>query len=205
MPRGPIAKDARVKQLGDDILRQVRAMLDSAASDDDLMRFKLNRWVFSRLLQDEIKIRRRSNVVQAQRFSEMLERALIAYKNRAISTVEFIEELIRLAQEMREADRRGEALGLSTEEIAFYDALATNDSAVQVLGDDVLRQIALELVDTVRRNSTIDWTLRESVRAKLRVRIKRVLRKHGYPPDKQEAATRTVLAQAEVLCADWAA
>ena len=106
---------------------------------------------------------------------------------------------------MREASARGEALGLSEEELAFYDALETNDSAVKVLGDETLRTIARELVNTVRANATIDWTLRENVRAQLRVLVKRILRKHGYPPDKQEKATQTVLEQAEVLSAQWAA
>ena len=105
---------------------------------------------------------------------------------------------------MREANARGDRLGLSDEELAFYDALGVNDSAVQVLGDETLRDIARELVEIVRRNVTIDWTLRENVRAKLRVLVKRILRKHGYPPDKQESATRTVLEQAEVLSAGWA-
>ena len=112
--------------------------------------------------------------------------------------------MIQLAKEMREANARGERLGLSDDELAFYDALETNDSAVQVLGDDTLRDIARELVDTVRNNVTIDWTLRENVRAKLRAMVKRILRKHGYPPDKQEKATVTVLEQAEVLSEDWA-
>ena len=116
-----------------------------------------------------------------------------------------IEELIQLAKEMREAGARGESLGLSEDELAFYDALETNDSAVQVLGDDTLRDIARELVDTVRSNVTIDWTLRENVRAHLRVLVRRILRKHGYPPDKQEKATMTVLEQAEVLSEGWAA
>jgi type I restriction enzyme R subunit len=116
-----------------------------------------------------------------------------------------IDELIKLAKEMREAHHRGEDLGLSEDELAFYDALETNDSAVKVLGDETLRTIARELVENVRRNVTIDWTIKESVRAKLRTIVKRILRKHGYPPDKQEKATQTVLAQAEVLCHDWAA
>jgi len=116
-----------------------------------------------------------------------------------------IEELIQLAREMREADRRGEDLGLTEDEVAFYDALETNDSAVQVLGDETLRGIARELVATVRANVTIDWTVRENVRARLRVIVKRILRKHGYPPDKQEKATETVLQQAEVLSNHWAA
>ena len=116
-----------------------------------------------------------------------------------------IEELIGIARELREASARGEALGLSDKELAFYDALGVNDSAVQVLGDETLRDIARELVETVRSNVTIDWTLRENVRANLRRLMKRVLRKHGYPPDRQESATRTVLEQAEVLSAGWAA
>jgi type I restriction enzyme, R subunit len=105
---------------------------------------------------------------------------------------------------MREAEQRGEKLGLTEEEAAFYDALGTNDSAVQALGDENLRFIAQELTKTIRENVTIDWTEREAVRAKLRVLVKRILRKYGYPPDKQEAATKTVLEQAEVLCAEWA-
>lgn len=135
----------------------------------------------------------------------MLERAIRRYQNRAIESAEIIEELIELAREMREAKHRGEALGLSDDEVAFYDALATNDSAVQVLGDETLKTIARELVEFVRRNVTIDWSVRESARAKIKVLVKRILKKHGYPPDKQEAATRTVLEQAELLCAGWAA
>ena len=115
-----------------------------------------------------------------------------------------IEELIRLAKDMRAAAARGEALGLTDDELAFYDALETNDSAVKVLGDETLRAIARELVETVRRNVTIDWTVRETVRAQLRVLVKRILRKHGYPPDKQEKATATILEQAELLSGQWA-
>ena len=106
---------------------------------------------------------------------------------------------------MREANARSDALGMSEDELAFYDALETNDSAVKVLGDDTLRGIARELVETVRKNVTIDWTLRENVRAQLRVLVKRILRKHGYPPDKQEKATQTVLEQAALLSGEWAA
>jgi type I restriction enzyme R subunit len=134
----------------------------------------------------------------------MLERSIRKYQNRAIETAQVIEELIGLAKEMREADARGEALGLSDDELAFYDALETNDSGVQVLGDETLRAIARELVATVRANVTIDWTVRENVRAQLRVLVKRILRKYGYPPDKQEKATQTVLEQAEVLSEGWA-
>ena len=111
---------------------------------------------------------------------------------------------IELAKEMKQAHRRGENLGLSEDELAFYDALEVNDSAVKVLGDETLQRIARELVDAVRKNATIDWTVKESARAKLRVIVRRLLRKHGYPPDKQEKATQTVLEQAELLCKEWA-
>ncbi len=153
----------------------------------------------------EIKTRSRRNLIQSKRFSEMLEKAVRAYQARAIETAAVIEELIRLAKEMREAGKRGEDLGLNEEEVAFYDALEVKDSAVKVLGDETLRGIARELVESVRRNVTIDWTIKESARAKLRVLVKRILRKHGYPPDKQEKATQTVMDQAELLCKDWAA
>ncbi len=159
--------------------------------------------LLQKLLKGEVRSRKRKNVVQARSFSEMLEKTLRRYQNRAVEAAQVIEELIQLAKEMREATARGEALGLSDDELAFYDALETNDSAVKVLGDDTLRAIARELVATVRQNVTIDWTLRENVRAQLRVLVKRILRKHGYPPDKQEKATQTVLEQAELLSADW--
>ena len=161
--------------------------------------------LLQKLLKGELAVRRRKNVVQARSFAEMLEQTLRRYQNRAVEAAQVIEELIRLAREMREANARGEVLGLSEDELAFYDALETNDSAVQVLGDETLRDIARELVDTVRGNVTIDWTLRENVRANLRRLVRRILRKHGYPPDKQEKATRTVLEQAEALSAGWAA
>jgi len=157
-----------------------------------------------RLLSDEIKTRRRKSVVQARSFAEMLEVAIRKYQNRLVETARVIEELITLAKEMREAQERGENLGLSEEETAFYEALEVNDSAVKVLGDETLKKIARELADTVHRNTTIDWTIRESIRAKLRVLVKRVLRKYGYPPDMQEKATQTVIEQAELLCADAA-
>ena len=161
--------------------------------------------LLQKLLKGELATRRRKNVVQARSFAEMLEQTLRRYQNRAIEAAQVIEELITLAREMREAAARGEKLGLSEDELAFYDALETNDSAVQVLGDETLRDIARELVETVRGNVTIDWTLRENVRANLRRLVRRILRKHGYPPDKQEKATRTVLEQAEALSAGWAA
>ena len=161
--------------------------------------------LLQKLLKGEVAARRRKNVVQARSFAELLEQTLRRYQNRAIEAAQVIEELIELAKEMREASARGEKLGLSEDELAFYDALETNDSAVQVLGDETLRAIARELVDTVRKNVTIDWTLRENVRAQLRVLVRRILRKHGYPPDKQEKATQTVLEQAEVLSVGWSA
>src|SRR5207249_5784146 len=161
--------------------------------------------LLQKLLGDEIRVRSRKNLVQSRAFSEMLQEAIRKYQNRSIEAAQVIAELIELAKQMRSAQRRGEQLGLTEEEVAFYDALEVNDSAVKVLGDETLRTIARELVETVRRNATIDWTLKESVRAKLRTMVKRILRKYGYPPDKQERATLTVLEQAELLCKDWAA
>jgi type I restriction enzyme, R subunit len=161
--------------------------------------------LLQKLLQGELRARRRSNLVQARSFAEMLDQTIRRYQNRAIEAAQVIGELIALARDMREANARGEQLGLTDEELAFYDALETNDSAVKVLGDETQRTIAQDLVRTVRANVTIDWTLRENVRAQLRVLVKRILRKYGYPPDKQEKATQTVLEQAELLSAEWAA
>ena len=157
-----------------------------------------------KLLNNEIKLRSSKNVVQSRSFLEMLERTIHSYQNRAIEVAEVIAELIELAKEMREANKRGEALKLSEDELAFYDALEVNDSAVKVLGDDTLKDIARELVKSVHENATIDWTMKENVRAKLRVMVRRILRHYGYPPDKQEKATQTVLEQAEVIAKDWA-
>ncbi len=181
--------------LSDEFLAEVREM----------PRRNLAVELLQKLLRGEIRARRRKNVVQARSFAELLVQALRRYQNRAIEAAQVLEELIALAKEMREADRRGEALRLSDDELAFYDALETNDSAVKILGDETLRGIARELVAAVRANVTIDWTVRENVRAQLRVLVKRILRKHGYPPDKQEKATQTVLEQAEVLSEAWAA
>ena len=180
--------------LSDDFLAEVRGMPHRNLAVE----------LLQKLLKGELATRRRKNVVQARSFAQMLEQTLRRYQNRAVEAAQVIEELIQLAREMREANARSEALGLSEDEVAFYDALETNDSAVQVLGDDTLRAIARELVETVRSNVTIDWTLRENVRANLRRLVKRILRRHGYPPDRQEQATLTVLEQAEVLSAGWA-
>jgi len=155
-----------------------------------------------KLLAGEIKLRGKRNVVQARSFAELLEQAIRRYQNRSIEAAQVIEELIELARAMREADKRGETLGLTTDELAFYDALEVSDTAVKVLGEPTLQQIARELVQSVRANTSIDWTIKESVRAKLRVIVKRILRKYGYPPDKQEKATQTVIEQAELLLAD---
>ncbi|MEW6386984.1 MAG: type I restriction endonuclease subunit R [Thermodesulfobacteriota bacterium] len=188
-------KKPDISLLSDEFLAEVRGMPQKNLAVE----------LLRKLLNDEIKTRAKKNVVQARSFAEMLEQSIRRYHNRAIETAQVIEELIRLAREMREASRRGEDLGMSEEELAFYDALETNDSAVKVLGDETLRTIARELVEAVRHNVTIDWTVKEGVRAKLRIMVKRILRKYGYPPDKQEKATQTVLEQAEVLCKDWVA
>jgi type I restriction enzyme R subunit len=161
--------------------------------------------LLQKLFKGEIKTRARRNVLQGRLFSEMLEQSLRRYQNRAIETAKVIEELIQLAKDMRAANARGQELGLTEDELAFYDALETNDSAVKVLGDEALRTIARELVATVRKNITIDWTQRENVQAHLHVLVKRILRKYGYPPDQQEKATQTVLEQAAVLSEGWAA
>jgi type I restriction enzyme R subunit len=160
--------------------------------------------LLQKLLKGELRNRIRKNVVQARSFAELLEQTIRRYQNRAIEAAQVIEELIDLARDMRKANARGEALGLTEDEVAFYDALETNDSAVKILGEPTLRVIAQELVKTVRANVSIDWTVRENVRAQLRVYVKRILRKYGYPPDKQERATQLVLEQAAVLSEGWA-
>lgn len=160
--------------------------------------------VLKKLLNDEIKTLSKRNLIQGRSFKEMLENAIKRYQNRSIETARIIEELIELAKKMREANLRGEQLNLTDDELAFYDALETNDSAVKILGDEVLKKIAKELIDTVRKNVTIDWTVKASVQAKMRVAIKKILKKYNYPPDKQQKATETVLEQAFLICKDWA-
>jgi len=188
-------KKPDISILSDEFLAEVRGMPQRNLAVE----------LLRKLLTGEIRTRRRKNVVQARSFAEMLDDAIKRYQHRAIETAQVIEELICLAKQMREAHGRGEALGLTEDELAFYDALETNDSAVKVMGDEALKAIAKELADTVRRNVTIDWTMRENVRAQLRVYVKRILRKYGYPPDKQEKATQTVMEQTEVLSEAWAA
>ena len=188
-------KKPDISILSEDFLAEVRGMPQRNLAVE----------LLQKLLKGELAARRRQNVVQARSFADLLEQTIRRYQNRAVEAAQVIEELIGLARDLREAGARGEKLGLSDDELAFYDALETNDSAVQVLGDETLRDIARELVKTVRNNVTIDWTLRENVRANLRRLVRRILRKHGYPPDKQEKATQTVLEQAEALSAGWAA
>jgi type I restriction enzyme R subunit len=180
--------------LSDEFLAEVRGMPQRNLAVE----------LLRKLLAGEIKARSKRNVVQARSFADLLEQAIKKYQNRAIETAQVIEELIGLAKDMRSAHTRGETLGLTEDELAFYDALETNDSAVKVLGEPTLTKIARELAEMVKKNVTIDWTVRENVRAQLRVLVKRILRKYGYPPDKQEKATQTVLEQAEVLCAEVA-
>ncbi len=188
-------KKPEISILSDDFLAEVR----------DMPQRNLAVELLQKLLKGEIRSRAKRNVVQGRSFTEMLEQTLRRYHNRAIETARVIEELIAIAKEVRAAGQRGEQLGLTEDEVAFYDALETNDSAVKVLGDDNLRLIARELVKTLRANVTIDWTRRETVRANLRVLVKRILRQYGYPPDKQERATQTVLEQAEQLTGLWVA
>ena len=183
-----------ISVLSDDFLSEVREMPHRNLAVE----------LLQKLIRGELSTRRRQNVIQARSFAGMLEDAIRRYQNRTIEAAQVIEELIELAKEMREDFARGQELGLNEDELAFYDALETNDSAVKVLGDDTLRTIAQELVETVRRNASIDWTVRESVRAGMRNAVRRVLRKYKYPPDKQEKAIETVIEQAELLSEEWA-
>jgi type I restriction enzyme M protein len=188
-------KKPDISILSDEFLSEVRGIQQKNVAVE----------LLKKLLNDEIKAGTRRNVVQARSFTEMLKKSMASYHNRAIATHEIIEELIRLAKDIREAAGRGDQLEITDDELAFYDALAQNESAVQAMGIDELKVIAAELVTKVRQSVTIDWTVRESARAKIRVMVRRILRKHGYPPDLQAEATKLVLEQAEVLCADWAA
>jgi type I restriction enzyme R subunit len=157
-----------------------------------------------KLINDSIRGRAKANVVQTRTFSERLEEAMARYHANAITTAEVLQELINLAKDIRAAQQRGEESGLTDEEIAFYDALAENESAIQAMGDAKLRLIAHELLKSLKANVSFDWAHRENARAKMRVLVKRILRHHGYPPDPQDAAVQTVLAQAEALSSGWA-
>lgn len=181
--------------LSDEFLEEVRHMKERNLAVE----------LLERLLKDEIKARFKTNVVQITKFSELLQQSLVRYRNRAIETAQVIEELIEMAKKFRDAAGRGETLGLQPDELAFYDALLTNESAVRELGDDTLRQIAIELTQRLRNSLTVDWSVRETVRARLRVMIRTLLRRYKYPPDRQEAAIETVLQQAEAVSTEWSA
>ena len=158
-----------------------------------------------KLINGQIRSQSRVNVVQTRAFSDRLEEAIARYHTNAITTAEVIQELIKLAKDIRAAHQRGEKEGLTQDEISFYDALAENESAVEVMGNDQLRVIAHELLDRLKKNASVDWQHRESARARMRVLVKRILRKYGYPPDLEDAAVQTVLQQAELLSSRWAA
>jgi type I restriction enzyme R subunit len=179
--------------LSDEFLEEVKALPQKNLALEML----------KKLINDEIKARSKKNVIQARSFAEMLELAVKKYQNRAIEAAEIIQELIELARELRKSEQRGDSLGLTEDEVAFYDALADNGSAKDMIGDEKLRTIAQLLVDRVKRSVSIDWTLRENARAQIRVMVKRILRQYGYPPDLQKAATELVIEQAEVLCKEW--
>lgn len=186
-------KSPDISILSDEFLAEVRGM----------ERKNLALEMLKKLLKDEIKLRSKKNVVQARNFTEMLEDTIRKYQGRLIETAQVIEELITIAKEMQEAKNKGEELGLNEDESAFYDALADNMSAQDVLGDNQLRNISRELAESIRQSTSIDWTVKESVRAKIRVIVKRILRKYGYPPDLQDKATQTVLEQAALLSSEW--
>lgn len=160
--------------------------------------------MLQKLLQDEIRSRATGSLVQARKFSDLLRQALARYENRTVTTAQLMEELLAMARSYREALQKGEALGLSREESAFYDALADNEAAARDLRDDILRLIARELLEQLREGlKVVDWQKRESVRAQLRLLVKRILRKHRYPPEGQEAAVKLVLEQAETFADEW--
>jgi len=159
--------------------------------------------LLKKLLKDEIQARVQKNIIQSKKLMEMLENAIRRYQNNLITAAEVIDELIKLARDIKMSDARGEETGMSEYELAFYDALANNESAREVMGDDKLRKLAIVLVDRIKNNASIDWSIKESVRARMKVLVKRLLRQYGYPPDKQVIATETVLQQAELFTEDW--
>lgn len=186
-------KKPDISILSDEFMEEIRGMKHK----------RLALELLKKLLSDEIRSRSKKNIVQSRTLAEMLEEAIRRYRNKIISSTEVIEELIDVAKKITESDRRGEVSGLSDNELAFYDALAANRSAVEVLGNEKLRELAIVLVDRVRKNATIDWAIKESVRSRMKVIVKRLLRQYGYPPDKQKIATETVLSQAELYAEEW--
>lgn len=187
-------KNPDISILSDEFLKEVKGLAQKNLAVE----------LLNKLINDELKVRSRKNVVEARSFKEMLKKTIEEYNTRERDVSEIIEQLLVLAKKIRESDKRGEDMGLTEYELAFYDALGVNDSAVQVLGDETLKEIAMELVQAIKSNITIDWTLRESVQAKMRVSVKRILKKYDYPPDKQKLAVKTVLEQANRVCEEWA-
>lgn len=179
--------------LDDDFLAEVRNLPEKNLAVE----------LLERLLEGEIRSKFASNVIQQKKFSELLGSVVKRYQNRSIETAQVMEELVDMAKKFREAARRGEALGLGEDEVKFYDALANNEAAVLELGDETLKKIAHELTENLRANISVDWSQRESVRAKLRIMVKRILRKYKYPPDQAEDAVQLVLQQAEALGEEW--
>jgi type I restriction enzyme R subunit len=159
--------------------------------------------LLEKLLKDAIKSKSRNNVVQEMKYSDRLKKTLLKYNNRAIETAQVIEELIEMAKEFKAALNRDEQLGLQPDEVAFYDALANNESAVRELGDEIIKKIAVEITEKLRKSTTVDWQVRDSVRAKLRILVRRTLQRYKYPPDMAEDAIELVLKQAEVLSNAW--
>jgi len=179
--------------LDDDFLAEVRNLPEKNLAVE----------LLERLLEGEIRSKFASNVIQQKKFSDLLGSVVKRYQNRSIETAQVMEELVEMAKKFREAARRGEALGLGDDEVKFYDALANNEAAVLELGDETLKKIAHELTENLRANISVDWSQRESVRAKLRIMVKRILRKYKYPPDQAEDAVQLVLQQAEALGEEW--
>ncbi len=179
--------------------QEISILSDKFLNEFQAMEYKnLAFEALKKLLNDEIKARFKTNKIKNKKFSEMLEEAIKKYQNRSIDSAQVIEELIKIAKEVREAQKRGEQLGLSEEEISFYDALANNESAIKILGEDILKKMAVELTSLIKNKTTVDWNIRDAVRANIRVTIKKLLKKYGYPPDKTEMATDLVLKQAEL-------
>jgi len=186
-------KKPDISILSDDFLEEIRGM----------ERRNITIELLRKILDDEIKTRIKKNFIQSKKLSDMLDAAIKKYQNKLLTAAQVIEELIRIAREIKVSDERGENLGLTEDEIAFYDALAMNESAKEVLGDETLRDLARILVQKVKANTSIDWTIKDSIKARLRVIVKRVLRQYGYPPDKQKLATENILKQAELFANEW--
>jgi type I restriction enzyme R subunit len=176
--------------LSDEFLEEVKGMKQKNLAVE----------LLNRLLLGSIKNVSRRNLVQSKKFSELLEAAIRKYQNRAIETTQVIMELIELAKQISEADKRGESTGLTSDELAFYDALADNESAREIMGDEILKQIARDLTQSIKNNISVDWAIRESVQAKMKMTIKRLLKKYGYPPDQTTKAVDTVMEQTKLMC-----